>query len=395
MNETRPLDDATRQLQAGTDALRRGDARAARAHLLQALESGRRDATVFVGLAYASLALNDHEAKMAAVEQLLAIEPRNIRGLMLKGDHLLRQGDGRSAVPFYQAALQSAADERTLPADLKPELERAQQMTERYLAEYQDHLASALRERGFDPARASPRFTQSLELLLGRKQVYVQQPRYFYFPELPQIQFYDRQRFPWLDELESATDDIRDELLELMKSPQDFAPYVQSKTDRPNKSQQGMRDNPDWSAAYLIKHGAEVTPNAERCPRTMAALANAPLARVPQRSPSVLFSVLTGGTRIPPHNGIVNTRLICHLPLIVPGRCVFRVGNDVREWQYGKAWVFDDTIEHEAVNTTSETRVILLFDIWRPELTEEERALVTALFESIDAYSGKRPDWTI
>ena len=31
----------------------------------------------------------------------------------------------------------------------------------------------------------------------------------------------------------------------------------------------------------------------------------------------VLFSVLKPGVRIPPHNGFLNSRLICHLPLIV------------------------------------------------------------------------------
>lgn len=49
----------------------------------------------------------------------------------------------------------------------------------------------------------------------------------------------------------------------------------------------------------------------------------------------------------------MNTRLICHVPLIVPPGCHFRVGNDVRQWEKGKAWVFDDTIEHEAKNNST------------------------------------------
>ncbi|MCS6947035.1 MAG: aspartyl/asparaginyl beta-hydroxylase domain-containing protein, partial [Steroidobacteraceae bacterium] len=198
-----------------------------------------------------------------------------------------------------------------------------------------------------------------------------------------------------LTTLEQATSDIRSELLEVMQRPEDFAPYVQNRPNRPYKEQQGMVNNPDWTAFYLIKHGDIVAANVERCPRTMAALSDVPLARVANRSPSVLFSVLKAGAHIPPHNGLVNTRLIVHLPLIVPGRCIFRVGNEVREWQEGRAWVFDDTIEHEAWNRSDATRVILLFDIWRPELTAEERRLVAKLFESIDAYSGRKPEWTI
>jgi aspartyl/asparaginyl beta-hydroxylase (cupin superfamily) len=125
------------------------------------------------------------------------------------------------------------------------------------------------------------------------------------------------------------------------------------------------------------------------------ALAGVPLARIANRSPSILFSLLRPGARIPPHCGLVNTRLICHLPLIVPPDCAFRVGNDTRVPVEGKLWAFDDTIEHEAWNRSDRTRVILLFDIWRPELSDEERRLVTAMFEAIDAYSGQKPAWEI
>jgi aspartyl/asparaginyl beta-hydroxylase (cupin superfamily) len=51
----------------------------------------------------------------------------------------------------------------------------------------------------------------------------------------------------------------------------------------------------------------------------------------------------------------------------------------------GTAWVFDDTIEHEAWNDSDEPRAILIFDVWNPELTALERDLlretVTALAE--------------
>jgi aspartyl/asparaginyl beta-hydroxylase (cupin superfamily) len=57
----------------------------------------------------------------------------------------------------------------------------------------------------------------------------------------------------------------------------------------------------------------------------------------------------------------------------------------MREWQVGKLMIFDDTIEHEAWNDSDEDRILLIFDIWRPELDEPERAAVTAMFEAIDA----------
>jgi aspartyl/asparaginyl beta-hydroxylase (cupin superfamily) len=127
----------------------------------------------------------------------------------------------------------------------------------------------------------------------------------------------------------------------------------------------------------------------------MRALAGAPLTRVKGRSPAVLFSRLLPRTRIPPHTGFVNTRLICHLPLIVPPSCGLRVGNEVRSPVEGKAWLFDDTIEHEAWNDSAESRVILLFETWRPELSAQERNLVSAMFEAIDEHSGQKASWGI
>jgi aspartyl/asparaginyl beta-hydroxylase (cupin superfamily) len=92
-------------------------------------------------------------------------------------------------------------------------------------------------------------------------------------------------------------------------------------------------------------------------------------------------------THIPPHTGVTNTRLVVHVPLIVPRSCRFRVGAESREWQAGKAWVFDDTIEHEAWNDSDEPRAILIIDIWNPFLTLTERALVRAATVAIAEFN--------
>lgn len=115
----------------------------------------------------------------------------------------------------------------------------------------------------------------------------------------------------------------------------------------------------------------------------MAALAPLPIPRIAGRSPMAMFSVLRAGTHIPPHHGMLNTRLICHLPLIVPPDCRLRVGNETRAVEQGRMMIFDDSIEHEAWNDSDQTRVVLLFEIWRPELDEGERAALTTLFQAI------------
>jgi aspartyl/asparaginyl beta-hydroxylase (cupin superfamily) len=95
-----------------------------------------------------------------------------------------------------------------------------------------------------------------------------------------------------------------------------------------------------------------------------------------------MFSLLAPDTAIPPHCGVNNARLVCHLPLIVPDGCWFRVGGETRHWRPGEAFVFDDTVEHEALNPTDQLRVVFIFDVWHPDLSPVERAAVTALIEA-------------
>ena len=390
-----PLLDARALAQSGADALRRGDARTARESFERIVTAGQADASVCLGLAYACRRLDDKAATLVAVDKALALEPRNLHALILKADQLAELGDARGASSFYRFAVQVAPPADQVPAALRDELSRAQAMCERYAGQFEAFLRDRLTGQGLVEGQATTRFRQSLDILMGRKSIYHQQPCIFYFPELPQTQFYDRNDFPWLDKVEAVTGDIRAELIEVLKGESAFRPYVQRVPQRPQKELAGMDDNPDWSAFYMWKDGELLVENAARCPRTMKVMAEVPLASVKSRSPSVLFSLLRPGARIPPHTGLTNTRLICHLPLIVPPDCGFRVGNDTRVPVEGKAWVFDDTIEHEAWNRSDGTRVILLFEIWRPELTEDERRLVTAMFEAIDDYSGHKPAWSI
>jgi aspartyl/asparaginyl beta-hydroxylase (cupin superfamily) len=131
-----------------------------------------------------------------------------------------------------------------------------------------------------------------------------------------------------------------------------------------------------------------VSDHIAKCPKTTAVLEQLPLCDVPQVAPGAYFSVLKPRTRLPPHTGTTNTRSIVHLPLIIPDSCGFRVGSQTREWKKGRAWVFDDTIEHEAWNDSDVTRVILIFDIWNPLLTMAERDMVRALTAAVGNYYG-------
>jgi aspartyl/asparaginyl beta-hydroxylase (cupin superfamily) len=380
--------------QAAAETLRRQDFGAARALFEQMIAARSMDADAWWGLALACQGLGDDRSQLAALDQVLGADPGHLRALLMKADHFAKAGDGRAAGAFYQAALARAPDPESLPFDLRNGLRRAQRESSQYSLSYEAHLRDALSKVGLGSSKSSPRFARCLDLLLGKKQIFLQAPTSFYFPELPQRQFYEREEFPWLAELEGKTEIIRDELLSLVHEDQAWRPYVQSDASRPPRDYGALLDNLDWSAFYLIRSGEVVAEAAARCPRTMEALSAVPLCESRGSTPAVLFSLLRPGVRIPPHTGYTNARLICHLPLIVPEDCALRVGNEVRQWIDGQALIFDDSIEHEAWNRSSKLRVVLLFDIWRPELSAEERDLVAATLAAVGSYGGKMASWT-
>lgn len=389
-------EDGQALARSAADALRRGDPRTARDLFLRAAQAGQADIGVMLGLAYSCRALEDWAGMIASVDRVLAVDPRNIRALIMKGDGLERGGDARGAAAHYRAALRVAPPPEQVPQDLRQELGRVQQANEQFTKRYEEHLRTWMKQQGVDAKLQGPtRLEQAVDILIGRQRIYLQEPRYFYFPQLSQQPFHDRAAFPWLAALEAAAPAIRAEAQSLLQDPAAFTPYVKGDPSRPPQEQRPLADNPAWSACHLWRNGARVDANADRCPQTVAALADIPLAQLPHRAPTVMFCKLNPGTLIPPRNGLVNTRLIVHLPLIVAGRCHLRVGGEVRELVEGQAWVIDDSIEHESVNQGTDPRVMLVFDIPRPDMTADEHASVAKLLAGVDAFTGQPPGWEI
>lgn len=366
-----------------------GDWKAARAQLEEMVGGdGGEDAEALAMLAAACLYLDDATAAHAAADKAVAGDARNLRAVLVKADLLTAEGNLRAANFYNGRALEIAGDATGLPPELAQGVARARSARAHVQANMLSLLEDELRAVGYSERGSHPRFTLALDVLAGRKQPYFQQPKRFFYPELPNRQFYPREEFPWLDAVEAETDTILEELRGVLRDEATFSPYMRQTPNLP-RSHDPLMESMDWSTCPIL-FGGEETPVAALCPRTLAALADAPLARIKASSPDVLFSQLKAGAHIQAHTGATNTRLICHLPLIVPTDCHFRVGNDTRQWEKGKAWVFDDTMDHEAWNNSLQTRIILMFDIWRPELDEEERMLVTTLFESIYSYAPDR-----
>ena len=167
-----------------------------------------------------------------------------------------------------------------------------------------------------------------------------------------------------------------------------FAPYIQYPPGAPVNQWTQLNHNKLWSTFFLWKDGVRQDANCARCPQTAALLERLPLARQSGYGPTAMFSVLAPHTHIPPHTGSSNARAIVHLPLILPPDCHFRVGNETRPWRMGEAWAFDDSIDHEAWNDSGETRVILIFDVWNPLVTQAERDMIETMMLAYNEFSA-------
>jgi aspartyl/asparaginyl beta-hydroxylase (cupin superfamily) len=368
-------------------ALQRGDAVAALVELEGMIVSND-PATPWMMVARAHSIQGDTEAEEAALDRQLVLEARHVLALLRKGDIRRGAGDDRAASSFYLIAVNAAAQQGQIPPSLQPALEAARGHIMAGQAKFAEHLQSALGSSGLSEGG---RVGHALDLLLGRKQLYLQEPKSFYFPGLPQRQFFEREEFDWLAAVEAAVPAMQAELQAALAQSDSFDPYVASTTNRP-RADNPLLDDPNWGARYFWQNGEAVSAQARACPATMATLAHAPMPVIAERSPMALWSMLKPGTHIEPHHGLLNTRLICHVPLISPGNCALRVGNETRAWEEGKALIFDDSIEHEAWNRGASTRVVLLFEIWRPEITMDERQALTAIFETINSYQGAPVD---
>lgn len=370
----------------GVDAFRRGDFLSARGSFEAAVNT-RPNAQLWMYLAQACAKTGDASAQQKALDRLLVAEPRNLHGLIARADLAHEQGDERAATAFYNMALSTASQLSSLPPGIDAGLRRAETAIAASANLFEQHLVASLAKAGIDGAEVNPRFAEALDISSGRKSVFYQEPTSFYYPGLPNQQFYHTAMFDWVRELEAAAPAMRAEAEAVLAAGQGLTPYVEADYSRPNKGH-SLLDNSDWSAFYFLKSGEPVDENVARCPVTASALKGPPIPHIAGRSPMALYSVLKAKTHIPPHCGMLNTRLICHIPLIVPQNCRLRVGNDVRQVEFGKALIFDDSIEHEAWNDSDETRLILLFEIWRPELDQGERIALTAMFESIEGFGN-------
>ena len=375
MDSTALVDEAER-------AVATGDFRRAVTLLSEAAESRPEDAELWMKVAALHRATGSPQAALDAVHRALAVSPLDFTMLLMKASLLQRLGHPEAGQAWGHALAQKPHAE--LPPQIAAVVAEGEKQHAAWVdvreARLKSAMASAEQSADEEERKRIERFRNNA---LGRTKAFQSSPTHFHFPELSQREFHPRRLFAWLDELEAATETIAAELSAVMAAERaELVPYIQYDEHLPLAQWKPLNRSSDWTAIHLWRNGERVEANARHCPKTLKFLESVPQPEIRGSGPNAMFSLLAPDTAIPPHVGVNNARLVCHLPLVVPDGCWFRVGAETRYWKRGEAFVFDDTIEHEALNPTSELRVVFIFDIWHPDLSATERDAVTALIGS-------------
>jgi aspartate beta-hydroxylase len=374
-------------------ALRTSDLKTAQSHIERALRMDANNPLTLYNRGRILEAAERYVEAAASQRAALKLAPNLHAARLYLARALELAGQPQQAIVAYARALQDAQkdgrwlNQATTPPAFQAIIEHAvRQVRVGRRAAIEELLRPVVAEFG----RASmARLDRSLRIYLNEETPVVSDPRqrptFLHFPDIPANPYVDLKLFPWIDSLEAKTCEIREELLSLLPTAAGREP-VFGNAALEAEHLRGLDHAPSWNGYYFYRHGERRPDNCDRCPRTAAALEALPLCRVREHGPEVLFSVFTPGTHLLPHRGVTNTRLVAHLPLMVPDDCALVVGGEEHRWREGKIVVFDDTYEHEAWNRSTKTRVVLIFDVWSPYLSAAERSALGILIGNISDF---------
>jgi aspartate beta-hydroxylase len=332
------------------------------------------------------------DAAAAAFTDAVRADPDFFLARLQLGSVFEALGRGREATAAYFGAISTAQrlgrwrNAETTAAAVRPLVEHALGVVDEGRARLFSELLAPLRARHGNEALR--RVEKCLAIYLGALPAEYpdarQKPSFLYFPDLPTRTYFDRELFPWYAVLEDRATQIRAELDAVLDEDRAFEPFLKFKPGASTEEHlSGTRGTPKWDGFFFYRHGVRYEDNCRRCPITAAALDAVPLVRLRGHAPECLYSKLTPGSHIRPHRGVTNTRVVTHLPLIVPGDGALRVGGEDHAWQQGRCITFDDTFLHEAWNHSERTRVVVLLDVWNPYLTPVEIEVFSELVLAI------------
>lgn len=332
------------------------------------------------------------ECKTAPEEfaEICRTVPKAYSSELICGRFYELEGNGETAFKYYIRALKNANSKgfwlstASSAPWIRPFVRHAIEFAERARRQQSREWISQLCSTY--PKDELERVIDGIYMFTGEQEKVIpnshQDPAFFYVPNLPSTPVFERKNMPFLENYEARADLILNELQEVLGNNKEIPNFKHTDDEG------SLTDGGDWNAYFFYRHGEEYKENLVECPETGKALDELPLCKIQGQSPEVCFSILRPKTRIKPHRGVTNMRSVSHLGLVTPENCGLHIIDEKKlDWSCGKAFAFDDTFWHEAWNNSDRTRVVLLADVWNPNLTCVERAALTDLVPMISATS--------
>jgi len=142
---------------------------------------------------------------------------------------------------------------------------------------------------------------------------------------------------------------------------------------------ESLKNAGDWKQFDLFSRGKRVPNNCMKLPKTCELLKSFRAATSCTRG-QIKLSVMFPGTHVWPHTGPTNCRLRAHLGLVIPhGDLTLRVANQTRTWKEGEFVIFDDSFEHEVWHKGDSYRLVLIVDVWHPQLTPQDKSQLSPI----------------
>jgi aspartyl/asparaginyl beta-hydroxylase (cupin superfamily) len=212
-----------------------------------------------------------------------------------------------------------------------------------------------------------------------------------YVPGLTVQKFWNVQTMPWCQSLSTYYPQIQQELVRALSHME----TIQSNTHKQGvttsdsdlvwagpQTEDASSYGKGWQTLGLYDKGVWDGPNVHKFPITAQAIrdSNVPLVEA-------FFASMEPKSKIKMHSDFTNFVLTVHLPLIIPqngkNMCRLTIADETRQWINGQLMMFDTSLMHDAINETDETRYILMFRVWHPDLTQAERDALQLLFDCL------------
>lgn len=204
-----------------------------------------------------------------------------------------------------------------------------------------------------------------------------------YIRDLTCTPFWDVTKFDWAKSLQSLYPEIKEEFTNVM-SPDN----QESLKQRGNNiwagalTEEAGSYGTGWKTLVLLDKGIWDSTNCNLFPNTARAVQASGIPAT-----EVFFASMQPNSDIKLHSDFANFVLTCHLAIDIPdngqNKCRLTIGDTTKEWTNGDVLLFDTSLMHDAINEADQTRYILMFRIWHPDLTTVETQALQYIWDCL------------